>query len=224
MGFFARFAPANKAVAGGPSATPAIGCAPKTLDASDLGALVQANADFVWRSLRRLGVPDAWADDATQQVFVVAQQKITNIQAGRERAFLFSVSMNVAAHVRRAAARRREVFGDDATLLADPAPSQDAALDRCRARALLDQVLDEMPEELRSVFVLAELEELTLSEIARMLEIPQGTATSRLRRAREEFHKQAQRLRARLSPRTAPPAARNSTQTPAGVAWIGEVK
>lgn len=178
---------------------------PATLAPEELPALVEAHADFVWRSLRRLGVPEASADDATQQVFLVAQQKVTSIARGKERSFLFAVAMNVAAHVRRAAARRREDLGEVAEELADPAPLPDAELDQRRARALLDEVLDAMPLDLRTAFVLFELEEMTMVEIAEVLAIPQGTVASRLRRAREEFHKQAQRVRARVERRTVRP-------------------
>jgi RNA polymerase sigma-70 factor (ECF subfamily) len=69
---------------------------------------------------------------------------------------------------------------------------------------LLDEVLDAMTMDLRTVFVLFELEELPTAEIARLLEIPVGTAASRLRRAREEFHVLAKRVRARLSFRGGP--------------------
>jgi RNA polymerase sigma-70 factor (ECF subfamily) len=192
------------------------------LEASDLGALLAANTDFVWSSVRRLGVPEAWADDATQQVFVIAQQKITSIVAGRERRFLFAVAMNVASHVRRAAARRREVLGEDESLLVDPAPLQDVALDRMRARALLDEVLDTMDDDLRTVFVLCDIEEMTLSETATLLELPPGTVASRVRRAREEFHRQAQRLRARVGRPTVRSPERGSLHDLAA-AVVGEV-
>jgi len=173
------------------------------LEAGDLAALFDANADFVWRSVRRLGVPEAWADDATQQVFVIAQQKIMTIAAGHERAFLFRVAINVASHVRRAAARRREVLGEDEGLLVDDAPPQDVALDQMRARAVLDQVLDSLDDDLRTVFVLCELEEMTMADVATMLGLPPGTVASRLRRARVAFHEEAQRVRARLERGTA---------------------
>jgi RNA polymerase sigma-70 factor, ECF subfamily len=186
--------------------TPSGGAA---LAAADLPALVCGHADFVWRSLRRLGVPEPHVDDATQQVFLVAQQKIDRIERGRERAFLFGVAMNVAAHARRAAARRREVSEDAALDLTDPAPLPDAQLDEQRARVLLDEVLDGMEIDLRTVFVMFELEEMSMPEIADVLAIPPGTVASRLRRAREEFHKLAQRVRARVERRTVrpPPAA-----------------
>jgi len=176
-----------------------------------LSLLVDAHADFVWRSLRRLGVPSSIADDATQQVFVIVQQRLSSIETARERSFLFGVAMNVAAHVRRGLARRREVEseslahlgprGDGANEVADPTPLADDQLDRHRARALLDSVLDAMSVDLRTVFVLFEMEEMTMAEIADTLGCPQGTVASRLRRARDEFHKHAQRVRADMERR-----------------------
>jgi RNA polymerase sigma-70 factor (ECF subfamily) len=163
-----------------------------------MAALVQTHADFVWRSLRRLGVPEAVTDDATQQVFIVAQSKLAQIGEGRERGFLFGVALNVAAHVRRSFARRREVGEEHALELADPKPLPDSELDERRSRALLDEVLDAMAIDVRAVFVLFELEEMSMAEIADVLAIPPGTVASRLRRAREEFHRIAQRVRARV--------------------------
>jgi RNA polymerase sigma-70 factor (ECF subfamily) len=61
---------------------------------------------------------------------------------------------------------------------------------------VLQEVLDQMPLELRAVFVLYEIEELTMAEIAEAVGIPPGTAASRLRRARESFHAIVRRLRA----------------------------
>ena len=195
MGLFSR---AETAVGGQAPPRVASREGPVMLEPGDLAALFDANADFVWRSVRRLGVPEAWADDATQQVFVIAQQKVMTIAAGHERAFLFRVAINVASHVRRAAARRREVLGEDEGLLVDDAPPQDVALDQMRARAVLDEVLDSLEDDLRSVFVLCELEEMTMADVAAMLGLPPGTVASRLRRARVAFHEQAQRVRARL--------------------------
>ena len=66
-----------------------------------------------------------------------------------------------------------------------------------QARALLDEVLDAMEEDLRVVFVLFELEGVPTEEIAAMLGLAKGTVASRLRRAREEFHAIARRVQAR---------------------------
>jgi len=152
-----------------------------------LRAMVGAHFEFIWRSLRGLGVPQGSVDDAAQQVFWIASQKLDAIQVGSERAFLFSTARGVAANARRARIRSRET--DDAPLatMADAALDPEQAAQRSQAKKLLERVLAEMEEDTRTVFVLFELEGLTSNEIAELLSIPVGTAASRLRRAREEF-------------------------------------
>jgi RNA polymerase sigma-70 factor (ECF subfamily) len=153
---------------------------------------------FVWRVLRRLGVPAAVVDDAAQQVFFVATRRIDQIDLGAERAFLVGTAMRVAAEARRARARHEDPIEDiDAEPSALPDPEQ--LTDRKHALELLDRVLDAMPFELRTVFVLFEVEGLSTHDIAPMLELPRGTVVSRLRRAREEFHAIAKRMRARAA-------------------------
>lgn len=178
------------------AAAPPIMPRPGSADAR-LRALVGEFFDFIWRSLRRLGVPEAEVDDCTQQVFLVAARKLDDIQAGSERAYLFGTAMRVASDARRSRTRRREVHEDDAGEACDPAPNPEQIADRRRARAVLDEVLDELPMELRAPFVLFELEEMPTAEIAAMLEVPVGTVASRLRRAREEFQKIVARRKAR---------------------------
>ncbi|MDF2694667.1 MAG: polymerase sigma factor RpoE [Labilithrix sp.] len=157
--------------------------------------LVEVHSPFLWQSLRRLGVPEAALDDAIQQVFLVAAGRLDAIPPGAERAFLFRTAMNISAHRRRRLARKpeRPLEDDDVQTLTDPAPSADDLLDRGYARRILDEILDAMPEDLRVVFVLHEFEELSAREIAEYVGVPVGTATSRLRRAREEFHQLAAR-------------------------------
>ncbi|HEX4340973.1 MAG TPA: sigma-70 family RNA polymerase sigma factor [Polyangiaceae bacterium] len=170
--------------------------------ATRLRALVDTHFDFIWRSLRRFGLSAADADDAAQRVFVVASRKLELVEQGRERSFLFGTAYRVVREIRRAKARRPEspLPGDgDEMEAADPSPNPEEFADRSSARALLDQVLAEMPIDSRSVFVLFELEEMTVPEIASMLELPVGTIASRLRRARELFHAAATRLRARAT-------------------------
>ena len=150
--------------------------------------MIQTQFDFVWRSLRALGVSSANADDAAQQVFWVAAQKLESIVVGSERAFLFGTVRGVAANARRADARRIETHDERALEhTVEPALDPEQALAAAQARNLLERVLQQMPEELRNVLVLFELEELTTPTIAEVLEIPPGTVASRLRRAREEF-------------------------------------
>jgi len=164
--------------------------------------LVDVHFDFIWRSLRGLGVPQHSVDDAAQQVFWVASQKLDAIVPGSERAFLFGTALGVAANARRARARSREVL--DAGALehhADLGPDAEKVVEMRERRALLDQVLAEMPDDLRTVFVLFALEGLAVPEIARLLGLAPGTAASRLRRAREAFHAVTKRIQARSAGR-----------------------
>lgn len=173
-----------------------------TFEALTFEALAEENIDFVFRCLRRCGLDEATADDAVQQVFLVASTKLDAIQRGREKAFLFGVAKNVAAQSRRTSARRQEVELDYVTSQddldpIDEAPSPDEMIDQERARALLDEVLATLPEKLHDVFVLSEIEELSATEVGACLDIPAGTVASRLAKAREMFDAQLARIKAR---------------------------
>ncbi len=161
-----------------------------------LRAMVDESFTFIWRSLRGMGVPAASLDDAAQQVFWIAAQKLDTIVIGSERAFLFATARGVSANVRRAVARRREDFDEGAFAeMHDASPDPEAAAQKKQARQHLDRILSEMSEEMRTTFVLFELEELTSLEIAKLLSIPAGTVASRVRRARETFQRAVDKLR-----------------------------
>jgi RNA polymerase sigma-70 factor (ECF subfamily) len=164
--------------------------------AARLRTLVDTHYDFVWRTLRYMGVPDANAEDAAQEVLCVLARRLDDVAPGAEMSFLFSTAMRVASEARRAARRRPAPIDQDVDALLGAAPSADDLVDRGRALALLRQVLDEIPIDLRVIFVLFELEELTLPEAAKLVGIPTGTAASRLRRARERFRSIVRRVRA----------------------------
>ena len=160
-------------------------------------SMVDAHYEFIWRSLRGLGVPAAGVDDAAQQVFLTASKKLELIVEGSERAFLFSTALGVAANARRSLRRRREDFNETALAnRADLSPNAERLLELRQSRTLLDRLLEEMPDDQRTVFVLFELEEMTGAEIADLLQLAPGTVASRLRRGRESFHAIAKRLRA----------------------------
>jgi RNA polymerase sigma-70 factor (ECF subfamily) len=158
--------------------------------------MVTAQLDFIWRCLRRMGIPAGDVDDAAQQVFLVASSKLASIAPGSERAFLFSTASRIAANARRAVHRRDEAHRQLAHDDPEHLPSQEELTDQLRARTLMDQVLGEMPDDLREAFVLFELEELSVGEVAEILEIPMGTVGSRLRRAREDFQERVRRRKA----------------------------
>lgn len=166
-------------------------------DKARLRAMVDQHFDAVWRTLRRLGVATTDMDDCAQQVFWVASRKLSSITTGSEQTFLVGTALRVAADSRRARERRREIPTDDAIQRVDPGPQPDELADQKRMRALLDKVLAAMPMDQRSVFVMFELEELSMQEIAKILEIPAGTVASRLRLAREEFDRSVLRLNLR---------------------------
>jgi RNA polymerase sigma-70 factor, ECF subfamily len=161
--------------------------------------MVQTHHDFIWRLLRRLGVPAADTDDATQRVFMIGARRIADIAVGSERSFLFGTALRVAPEVVRAARRHAQSpLDDESRELSDNAPSPEELTAQNRARSVLDEILRAMPLELRTVLVLFELEQLTKTEVAELLDLPVGTAVSRLRRAREEFRAQLKRRNARL--------------------------
>jgi RNA polymerase sigma-70 factor (ECF subfamily) len=147
----------------------------------------------IWRFLRRMGVTSQRVDDAAQHVFLIALEALPRIVRGSERAFLYGTAIRVAHGMRRRT--EREVPGYDLDLDLSPLPRPDELADQKRARELLDDLLERMELDARTVFVLFELDGFTIPEIAQVLGIPLGTAASRLRRAREQFQSRVRLLR-----------------------------
>jgi RNA polymerase sigma-70 factor (ECF subfamily) len=170
--------------------------APARDDARRARSLVTTHFDFVWRLLRRLGVPEADVDDATQQVFVVAASRLASIPEGNERTFVFGTAVRTAATLRRNQRRRQRWVETRPADCASPDGTPDELLERRQALAFLDEVLSGLADDLRVVFVLCELEELNAPEVGALLGIPVGTVASRLRRARQEFGNRVRRIRA----------------------------
>lgn len=181
-----------------PDGAPASITAEAPHDAARLRRVVTDDYGFLWRSLRRLGVPEADADDGAQRVLGVLARRIHEVAPGAERAFLFQTALRVASEMRRSQRRSRLTLSEDEPEeRVDDAPGPDAVLEQQEARRLLGEALDAIEIELAAVFILFELEELTTAEIARLLEIPAGTVSTRLRRAREDFKRAVLRLRRR---------------------------
>jgi len=187
-----------------PVSGPRLTCAAQLaaqLDNARVAEMLRAHFRDVWRIVRRFGVPENSADDAAQEVFIIAARRLSDIALGSERAFLFASAVRVAANARRAFGARRECADDDSLSEGvDPRPNAEALLDQKRLRQLLDRVLDELSDDLRVCFVLYELEGMSSPEISELLSIPVGTVASRLRRAREAFEQSASKLKARLQP------------------------
>ncbi|XXX73231.1 sigma-70 family RNA polymerase sigma factor [Sorangium sp. So ce134] len=158
-----------------------------------LRRMVDAHLDFIGRVLRNAGTPAAEIDDAVQRTFIAAAQRLDDVRPGAEKSFLLQTALHVAAHARRSAARRREFPAAEPPEVVDAATPEQLTSQK-HARQMLDQVLDQMESDLRTVFVLYEFEEMSMVEIAGVLGIPQGTVASRLRRARADFRERVRAL------------------------------
>jgi RNA polymerase sigma-70 factor (ECF subfamily) len=159
-------------------------------------ALVVEHFDFIWRLLCRLGVPARDVDDAAQQVFIVATQRLDDLPAGGERTFLYGTALRTAATLRRNLRRRARWVESGPADCASEEPTPHEDLERRQALKFLDEVLRRLDDDLREVFVLCEIEELTAPQVAAIVQVPVGTVASRLRRARHEFAQQVRRLQA----------------------------
>jgi len=161
-----------------------------------LTSAVSLHFDSVWRMLRRMGVPEADVDDAAQRVFLALDKRLADVPVERERGFLLSAAVRIAANARRQLKRSREDAGlDDESVSHGASPER--TLEHRQQLAELDHALSMLSDEQRTVFVLYEIEGFSLPEIARNLGVPIGTATSRLRRARETFESWLATRRAR---------------------------
>lgn len=145
-----------------------------------LARLIHEQFTFVWRLLRRIGITEVETDSAVQEVFDAAAQRIDDIRAGSERSFLFSTALHVAARVRRGRA-------EPAAVISDRAPALEDLDEQAQAREMLAALLEQMPLELRVVFVLHQIEGLPSAEIASVVGIPIDTVAARLSEAQEDF-------------------------------------
>lgn len=159
--------------------------------------IYEEHFDFVWRSVRRLGVPPSSIDDAAQDVFVIVHDRLAAFE-GRSslKTWIFGIVVHVARAHRRAA-QRRAAEAADPDALAAPAQSPHERAIAAEAARLLHDVLDEMPDERREVFVLMELEEMSAPDVAVALGLKLNTVYSRLRHAREDFETAVARHAAR---------------------------
>jgi RNA polymerase sigma-70 factor, ECF subfamily len=178
------------------AALPAAGGRQGADDRRRLALLIDRHLDVAGRIIRNLGAPAAEIEDLLQQAFAIVARRLGDIAPGKERSFLIETAIRLAASARRRLARSREVASGALPEVPDPAPSPEDLTDRVRALRLLDRILDLMEDDLRSVFVLYEIEEMTMAEIAVVLETPPGTVASRLRRAREQFADRVRRAQA----------------------------
>jgi RNA polymerase sigma-70 factor (ECF subfamily) len=167
------------------------------------GQIYDDHFRFVWRTLRRLGVPNSEVDDALQDVFLVVHRRLGDFQPyAPVKHWLYRITARIARDHRRASERK-----DPAAHGLEPVSELDGVADvqsrgadesveRAAAARLIREVLNELDDAKREVFVLADLEQMSAPEIADALEIPLNTVYSRLRAARRAFEDALERRRA----------------------------
>lgn len=145
-------------------------------------ALFSAHVAFVWRTLRHFGVAETDLEDQTQEVFLVAHRRLADWDGDRPRAWLYGIVRRCAAGYRRRSHRRHERPVEAVPETTDRRdPSARAEFD------LVRRAIDALEEDKRAVFILHELEEMSMREVAEAVQCPLQTAYTRLYAARREL-------------------------------------
>ena len=147
----------------------------------------------MWRTLRYFGVREADLPDASQEVFLVMHRRLPEFRGDAKLStWVYGICCRVGmAFRRRARSNRQELVSEPPT---EPVEArQHADLEILETRSRLTRLLEELPEEQRAVFVLHEIEELAMHEVATLVDCPLFTAYSRLRLAKKRLR---DRLRA----------------------------
>ena len=157
--------------------------------------------DFVWATTRRLGVRSAAMDDVVQEIFMVIHSKTHTLRQPESlRSWIYGIVRRTVSDHHRAQ-RVRDASGVELAVQArverqQPPTPLDLSEQSDQVK-LLNSLLSQLDSAKREVFVLAEIDELSVPEIAEILEIPLNTAYSRLRAARLAFESLAARQAAR---------------------------
>ena len=164
---------------------------PEPADDAVLEAVYREHFDFVWRSLLRLGMTRATAEDAAQDVFLVVRRRLSDFDPRRAmRPWLFGIARRVASEHRRSrgrAERRLELLPPPPV---EPGPEDQVSA--VEAGELVRRFLAELDEETRMIFVLSDLEGMSGTDISEALGMNRNTVYSRLRKTRQRFERRVQ--------------------------------
>ncbi|MFT5354101.1 MAG: RNA polymerase sigma-70 factor (ECF subfamily) [Polyangiales bacterium] len=153
--------------------------------------------DFVWRSVRRLGIHPPATDDVVQDTFIIAYRKLSSFE-GRStlRSWLFGIARRVVSDHHRSKRRRPEAeLSECGTLRTETADGPHAMTAAREAAAVLQHFLETLPDEQREVFVAVEIEQMSAPEFESASGVKLNTVYSRLRLARAAFEKAASQHR-----------------------------
>jgi RNA polymerase sigma-70 factor, ECF subfamily len=164
-----------------------VSSSPRPPTPAEFDALYRAHVDFVWRSLRRLGVREASLDDATQEVFLVVHRRFHEFRPGSSaKAWLFAIAQRTASDQRRWVRRKGNLLPLHDELPAAYATPLDNAITR-EASDLVLAFLAQLDEPRRVAFILSDLEQMTAPEIGSALGVNTNTIYYRIASARKAF-------------------------------------
>jgi RNA polymerase sigma-70 factor, ECF subfamily len=157
--------------------------------ALDFDAVYEAEIDFVWRTLRLLGVPREQVEDAAQEAFGVIARQLPSF-AGRSalRTWVYAIVHKVAANQRRGHRRKQaplEPLGERAVMSLDAGP--DVVAEALEAARRIEAFCAGLDESWRGVFVLVLLEDVPAPQVAEVLSLPLNTVYSRVRTLRQDL-------------------------------------
>jgi RNA polymerase sigma-70 factor (ECF subfamily) len=156
-----------------------------------VGEVYEQNFDYLWRTLRRLGVPDADLEDAAHDVFIVVQRRLDDYDSARPlRPWLFGIALRIVSERRRRRATQPWELPAGKTQVAavpDQSPSPEASLAAEQARAAVHRALESVPLLQRAVVIMHDLDGYSAPEVAEALGAGLSTVYSRLRLGREKF-------------------------------------
>lgn len=169
------------------------------VEVPDFKTVYDTHVTSLWRNARALGIPEHAVEDVLQDVFVVVHRRLPEFEGRAQlRTWLVKILLRVVSSYRRRHRRKGaglDELSDDVRDESEPGPHEQTA--RREAVALLAKILDAMDEDQRTVFVLAEIEQLAVPEIATAIGENLSTTYSRLRLARKSYEKHLARVRAR---------------------------
>jgi RNA polymerase sigma-70 factor (ECF subfamily) len=164
-------------------------------------SIFQEHFEFVWSATRRHGVRAEAMDDLVQEIFIVIHSKLHTLRQPQSlRSWIYGIVRRTVSDYHRSQQARAASGASLATEIEARHPMPPTPLDLTERNdqvKLLWSLLEELDPAKREVFMLAELEEMTMPEIADALEIPLNTAYSRLRAARLAFEAALARRAAR---------------------------
>lgn len=154
----------------------------------------EQHLDFVWRTSLRMGADRAAIDDVVQEVFLVVHRRLPEFEwRASLRTWIFGIVRRVVAHAARSSRRKPSHLGVaeatdlDAFVTTEMGPCESA--EQAEELRLVQRLLERLDDDKREVFILSELEQMTIAEIAEAVGANANTVASRIRAARVAFER-----------------------------------